>query len=579
MASKLLDLAQGLSFPAAELACEVSASLGNRGGGKTNGSVLVVEQMLDAGIPAIVLDYVGIWFGLRLQPDGKNPSRYEVPVIGGRHGDIALQAGSGAVVADALASRHSSAVLDMSLLSKADRCRFATDFAESFFRAKKKHPGPVLLVLEEAQRFVPQNMWRGQERMLGAFEEIAEVGRNFGIGLMLISQRPQKLNKDVLNLADTVFAYRTIGAHERRALAEWVKEKGATDRADVADELPMLPTGMAVVWCPSRRVYGRFQIKKKSTYDAGATPLVARTAVETQLLDLAVLEAAMGEAAKEAKASDPREIKFELRKCIEDLKEADAARKKWEARAVDLQGELDRARKISVSEVKLDVVPKKMVAVLERAVAELRSAWSALGKTMTALDECAHTSRALSPEKTGRDGKSPCHSEEKQHRAEEPRRSVISRSSDLSVGEMRVLIAVAQHDEGLEREQLTVLTGYRRSSRDTFLQRLRAAGLVGRRGSAYIVTEEGLERLGPDFTPLPTGQKLYEYWRDRLSRGELAVLDVARGAHPDGVSKEKISEDTPYRRSSRDTFLQKLRARGLVEVQGSMVRAADVLFE
>jgi hypothetical protein len=34
-------------------------------------------------------------------------------------------------------------------------------------------------------------------------------------------------------------------------------------------------------------------------------------------------------------------------------------------------------------------------------------------------------------------------------------------------------MAVAQYPEGVTREQLSVLTGYKRSSRDTYVQRLR----------------------------------------------------------------------------------------------------------
>ena len=193
---------------------------------------MIVEGLLRADVPVVVLDYVGIWPSLRLCADGKTPSEYAIPILGGPHGDVALTALAGTVVAEGLAERHSSAVLDVSGFSKGDRCRFAADFAEVFFRAKKRHPGPVQLVLEEAQRFIPQKLFHGLERMLGAFQEVAEVGRNYGIGLDLISQRPQKIDKDVLNLADTLFAYRTIGVLERKAVAEWVQEKGAEgDRA------------------------------------------------------------------------------------------------------------------------------------------------------------------------------------------------------------------------------------------------------------------------------------------------------------------------------------------------------------
>lgn len=311
---KTVHLARGLTLPAAELATEVVASLGQRGGGKSNGAAVVAEGLLEAGIQVIVLDHVGIWFSLRLDETGKRSSPYQIPVLGGQHGDIALVASTGKVVAEALARSGSSAVLDVSSFSKGDRCRFAADFAEAFFSVKKLHPGPVQILLEEAQRYVPQKLFAGQglERMLGAFEEIAEVGRNYGIGLHLISQRPQKINKDVLNLADTVLAYRTNGVLERKAISDWVQEKGAEGRKEMHDELPGLERGTAIVWSPNRKIYGQFAIDKKSTYDAGATPTHARAAVRTKRLDLESLESVMGAAVEEAKANDPRVLKARI---------------------------------------------------------------------------------------------------------------------------------------------------------------------------------------------------------------------------------------------------------------------------
>lgn len=318
---KTIHLAPALTFPAAELATEVVASLGQRGGGKSNGAAVIAEGLLNAGIQVIVLDHVGIWFSLRLDASGKHPSPYQIPVLGGQHGDIALVSSTGATVAEALAQSGSSAVLDVSSFGKMERCRFAADFAEAFFRVKKLHPGPVQILLEEAQRYVPQKLFTGQglERMLGAFEEIAEVGRNYGIGLHLISQRPQKINKDVLNLADTVLAYRTNGVLERKAIGEWVQEKGAEGRKEVHDELPGLPRGSAIVWSPNRECYGQFAIKLKSTYDAGATPLHARAAVKTKRLDLVALETAMGAAVEEAKANDPRVLKARVAELEREL--------------------------------------------------------------------------------------------------------------------------------------------------------------------------------------------------------------------------------------------------------------------
>jgi uncharacterized protein len=568
---KTIRFAKGLTVPAVEFATEVSANIGNRGGGKSNGAAVAVEQTLDAGVPVVILDYVGIWASLRLERDGKTPSKYQVPVLGGRHGDVALVASSGAVVAEALASCNASAIIDLSLFTKGDRCRFACDFAEAFFQAKKRAPGPVLLVLEEAQRYIPQRVQPDQARMLGAFEELAETGRNFGIGMLLISLRPQKLNKDVLNLADWLFAYRTNGVHERKALGEWVQEKGAEGRDDMADELPGLPCGTAIVWCPVRRIYGRFELPLKRTYDASATPIAARADVKIKPLDLGKLAAAMSKAVEAAKTNDPRALQAEVARLRRELAAKPSASPGPE-RPVEVPVVPPEWK--SAAATARETIAHFLPA-LERVDELLRDGLIALEKAEKLAPSLPlHHPRAIHAPTTIA---LPARRHDDRHAG---RDTVAADVGSLGAGARAVLIAVAQHEEGVTREQLTVLTGYKRSSRDTYLQRLRSAGLVVDRGEDIMATPDALAVLGDSFRPLPTGAALLDHWRGRLSGGERVILDVVVGAYPKAIEREKISEATPYRRSSRDTYLQRLGARRLVvEAERGCVRASDLLFD
>jgi hypothetical protein len=62
----------------------------------------------------------------------------------------------------------------------------------------------------------------------------------------------------------------------------------------------------------------------------------------------------------------------------------------------------------------------------------------------------------------------------------------------------------------------------------------------------------------------------------RIALGVLALLIEA---YPKAVDRERISEATEYMRPSRDTYIQRLRARELVEVESrGTVRAAEMLF-
>ena len=132
--------------------------------------------------------------------------------------------------------------------------------------------------------------------------------------------------------------------------------------------------------------------------------------------------------------------------------------------------------------------------------------------------------------------------------------------------------------DGVTREQLTVLTGYKRSSRDSYLQRLRKHGLI-EDSEPITATNEGLELLGPTYEPLPTGDALRDYWFRNLPAGECRILTALVEVYPDSMTRDELSEQTGYQRSSRDTYLQRLRSRRLIDVQGANVGASEILFD
>jgi hypothetical protein len=149
----------------------------------------------------------------------------------------------------------------------------------------------------------------------------------------------------------------------------------------------------------------------------------------------------------------------------------------------------------------------------------------------------------------------------------------------LPRGERACLIAIAQHHNGVRREQLTVLTGYKRSSRDAYVQRLGERGCVSRDGERIVATPAGIATLGADYQPLPTGSALREHVLERLPEGERRILEFLIGHYPHAVDRPQIDAATNYQRSSRDAYLQRLGARELVEARGREVKASDHLFD
>ena len=69
-----------------------------RGSGKTTTGVVLTEEMVKPGLPVVVFDPVGVWWGLRASADGKGIG-LPVLIAGGYQGDVPLAAEAG----DALA--------------------------------------------------------------------------------------------------------------------------------------------------------------------------------------------------------------------------------------------------------------------------------------------------------------------------------------------------------------------------------------------------------------------------------------------------------------------------------------------
>ena len=88
-------------------------------------------------------------------------------------------------------------------------CRLIFDFV--LWSEPARRP-PVLLVCEEAHRYVPATEGVGFAATTRALSRIAREGRKYGISLALISQLPSELSPVVLSQCGTIFALR-LGYH------------------------------------------------------------------------------------------------------------------------------------------------------------------------------------------------------------------------------------------------------------------------------------------------------------------------------------------------------------------------------
>ena len=99
---------------------------------------------------------------------------------------------------------------------------------------------PLLIVLEEAHAYLGSG---DRQSAAGAVKRIAKEGRKYGIGVMLVSQRPSEIDPTILSQCGTIFALRLTNATDRSHV-----RSAATDNLEgLFSMLPVLRTGEAII--------------------------------------------------------------------------------------------------------------------------------------------------------------------------------------------------------------------------------------------------------------------------------------------------------------------------------------------
>ena len=115
---------------------------------------------------------------------------------------------------------------------------------EALFWSREKTEGgierPLLVVMEEAHRYLPPKQGGTATEVI---QRIAKEGRKYGVGAMVVSQRPSEVNETVLSQCGTVFALRMANPIDR----ERVRGTLPDGLVGLLDVLPVLRTGEAVI--------------------------------------------------------------------------------------------------------------------------------------------------------------------------------------------------------------------------------------------------------------------------------------------------------------------------------------------
>jgi hypothetical protein len=289
---------------------DCGAILGRRGAGKSGTGRVLLEHELDAGHRCCVIDPKGDWYGIRLDKEKKR-SRFQIPVMGGQFADLPVTDDMGARIGQIVATHKDSFVVDLSSFHVAGMRRFMSAFAESLFMHNRH---PLTLFVDEADQLAPQRVSADQAKLLHHMESLIRQGRQRGIFMWMLTQRPAVLNKNLLSQAETLIAMKMTGPHDRKAIREWMDAHDPETAARVEANLSNLNVGEAWAWVPAANFLERVQFPLFATYDSGRTPQHGDPVNDVDLppLDTKALAEAMKGAGEDGAADELAEALRDL---------------------------------------------------------------------------------------------------------------------------------------------------------------------------------------------------------------------------------------------------------------------------
>ena len=99
---------------------------------------------------------------------------------------------------------------------------------------------PLLIVMEEAHNYLGTN---SSNRASSIVRRIVKEGRKYGIGAMIVSQRPSEIDPTILSQCGTTISLRLTNSNDKGIVASTVSD----NLTGLVNMLPILKTGESII--------------------------------------------------------------------------------------------------------------------------------------------------------------------------------------------------------------------------------------------------------------------------------------------------------------------------------------------
>jgi hypothetical protein len=172
------------SLDAQELVTGRTCIIAQSGAGKSWAIAVICERLCRSGIGFCIIDTEGEYFSLK--------EKYHLLWLGSdEHADLDIDTVNIRDVMSKAIRNNTAVIFDVSETEMRER---VSELAHALYEIESEIRLPYLLIVEEADKFIPQS-----RESLKKLEEISRRGRKRGLGLLVATQRPSFVNKNVLS--------------------------------------------------------------------------------------------------------------------------------------------------------------------------------------------------------------------------------------------------------------------------------------------------------------------------------------------------------------------------------------------
>jgi len=248
----------GETLPVIEVLTGRAFLTGKSGAGKSNSASVVAEELLDRGFPLLIVDTDGEYWGLK--------EEYEILHVGADDEcDLQVSSEHAPKLAKLALEDNVPIILDVSgFLDEDEGDALVRETARELFQREKKLKKPFLMLVEEIHEYIPEG--GGLDDTGRMLIRVAKRGRKRGLGLAGMSQRPADVKKDFITQCDWLLWHRLTWENDTNVVRRVVSK-------DYADAVQDLADGEAFLMADFLDAdVQRVQVRRKRTFDAGATP-------------------------------------------------------------------------------------------------------------------------------------------------------------------------------------------------------------------------------------------------------------------------------------------------------------------